>query len=78
MLVPDLWWYDESTRTMTVIEVEAGNPVSDDKLSACADVWFYLDCINCELTLLVTDRWISRLTSVPLCDFWWAQRDRKS
>jgi hypothetical protein len=82
--IPDLFWFDEGdgrecdSGAITCIEVEDQNPISGRKLRAYAALWFALDSVGCDLRLLTTDRWGSKLTPIPLVEYWIAERDSKN
>jgi hypothetical protein len=70
--IPDGWFVEniggasDVALCFTCVEIEDGNPMSNDKLWLYSDLCFALDSYGCELRLFVFDRYGLNERELPL------------
>lgn len=69
--VPDFWKLDEPERTVTILEVEDKNTLSDIKMMKLTSFWFYMDCEEWDVELIVTDRYGKNRREIALQDHYY-------
>lgn len=69
-MFPDAWKLDKSARLIILFEVEYGHPLDEKALRKYATVWFYLDCLEWDLGLVVVNR-DGDMRQVSLMKWWY-------
>lgn len=79
---PDAWSYapwhdDEYPGTITIFEIEDTHPISLQKLKDYAENWFFLDCSDIALRLIVYDRYGEHERELDLMEYWFLFRQNE-